>query len=56
MKLQRVSGAEVVLKGGVYDEVFCRGCTSAEGNRCNLVHAFDDPAVIAGQGTIGLEI
>lgn len=33
-------GAEVVLKGGVYDEGFCRGCTSAEGNRCNFSSCF----------------
>jgi threonine dehydratase len=49
-------GAEVVLHGANYDEAFdeCVRCGQAE--RLTFVHAFDDDAVIAGQGTIGLEL
>jgi threonine dehydratase len=52
----RAWGGEVILYGANYDEAL-----QEAGRRCraeNLVflHAFDDPAVIAGQGTIGLEL
>ena len=49
-------GAEVVLKGGVYDEASAEAVRLQKETGATLVHAFDDPAVIAGQGTIGLEI
>jgi len=49
-------GGEVVLSGGNFDEA----CTEAERLRktqnLTFVHAFDDDAIIAGQGTIGLEL
>ncbi len=49
-------GAEVILKGESYDEAchYARELAEAEG--AVLVHAFDDELVMAGQGTIGLEI
>ncbi len=49
-------GAEVVLAGGVYDEAFAKACELQRETGATFVHAFDDPAVMAGQGTIGLEI
>lgn len=55
LKLQRLPyGAEGCLKGGFMMRLL--QAVSAEGNRCNFSSCFDDPAVIAGQGTIGLEI
>ncbi|MDY6940024.1 MAG: threonine ammonia-lyase, biosynthetic [Cyanobacteriota bacterium] len=49
-------GAEVVLHGDTYDEAY--GCARELETEKGLtfVHPFDDPAVIAGQGTIGMEI
>lgn len=49
-------GAEVVLAGGVYDESFKKALELQAQTGQTFIHAFDDPAVIAGQGTIGLEI
>jgi len=49
-------GAEVVLEGQDYDETYGAAVQrSAEGG-LTFLHAFDDEDVIAGQGTIGLEI
>ena len=52
----RVHGAEVILQGSTFDET--RVCTHRIGQERNLdlVHPFDDEDVIAGQGTVGLEI
>ena len=49
-------GAEVVLAGGVYDEAYNRARELQREKGQTFVHAFDDLAVMAGQGTIGLEI
>jgi threonine dehydratase len=49
-------GAEVVLHGANYDEAFTAALDNAEQDHLTLIHAFDDDAVIAGQGTLGLEI
>jgi threonine dehydratase len=49
-------GAEVILHGAGYDEAFDRACELQREHGYTLVHAFDDPLVIAGQGSIGLEI
>ena len=49
-------GAEVVLHGANYDEACdeaMRICTAEE---MTFIHPFDDPLVMAGQGTIGLEL
>ena len=49
-------GAEVILHGGNYDDAYERArAIAAEGGRL-FVHPFDDPRVIAGQGTLGLEL
>jgi threonine dehydratase len=52
----RAHGARIVLHGSSYDEAYAeaRRLESAEG--LTFVHPFDDAAVIAGQGTIALEI
>ncbi len=49
-------GAEVVLEGGSYQEAYEAALRWSEEEALNFVHPFDDPAVIAGQGTVGLEI
>ena len=52
----RSYGAEVVLAGSVYDESFQKALELQKVSGQVFVHAFNDEAVIAGQGTIGLEI
>lgn len=52
----RAYGAEVVLHGTNYDEAYARAVEVGQQDRLTLIHAFDDDAVIAGQGTLGLEI
>jgi len=52
----RSYGAEVVLHGTNYDEAFEKALEQSRQDRLTLIHAFDDDAVIAGQGTLGLEI
>ena len=49
-------GAEVVLAGSSYDEAYARAKELEAEEGLTFVHAFNDPAVMAGQGTIGLEI
>jgi threonine dehydratase len=49
-------GAEVVLHGDSYTDAYERARKIEKQRRLVFVHPYDDPAVIAGQGTIGLEI
>jgi len=49
-------GAEVLLHGTNYDEAYEKAVEQSRDDRLTLIHAFDDDAVIAGQGTLGLEI
>ena len=49
-------GAEVVLVPGVYDDAYNRAVELQKEFGYTFVHPFDDEDVIAGQGTIGLEI
>jgi threonine dehydratase len=49
-------GGEVVLHGANYDEAMAHAKQLAEDHGFTLIHAFDDEAIIAGQGTIGLEL
>lgn len=49
-------GAEVCLVPGVYDDAYNKAVELKEQFGYTFVHPFDDPLVIAGQGTIGLEI
>jgi threonine dehydratase len=52
----RESGAEIVLTGESIDVCLGEALAHAESENLPFVHPFDDPAVIAGQGTIGLEL
>jgi threonine dehydratase len=49
-------GARVVLHGSVYDEAMEEALRIRDREGLTLVHPFDDEAIIAGQGTIGLEL
>jgi threonine dehydratase len=49
-------GAQVVLEGATYDDAANAAKKYAEDKKLTFVHAFNDEYVIAGQGTIGLEI
>jgi threonine dehydratase len=49
-------GAEVCLVPGVYDDAYAKALELKEQMGYTFVHPFNDPKVIAGQGTIGLEI
>ncbi|MEZ5582379.1 MAG: threonine ammonia-lyase [Candidatus Competibacteraceae bacterium] len=48
--------AEIVLHGSGYDAAFAKAQELQRAHGYTFIHAFDDPAVIAGQGTIGLEL
>jgi threonine dehydratase len=52
----RAYGAEVVLHGTNYDEAYDEAVKQSRDRHLTLIHAFDDDAIIAGQGTLGLEI
>lgn len=52
----RAAGAEAVLAGATFDEAEAKAQGDAEESGRTYVSAYDDPWVIAGQGTIGLEI
>ncbi|MDR0469988.1 MAG: threonine ammonia-lyase [Peptococcaceae bacterium] len=52
----RKLGAEIVLVPGVYDDAYEKALELRETYGYTLVHPFDDLEVIAGQGTIGLEL
>lgn len=58
MKVRSVAarGAEVVLHGDTYDEACTEAKRLEQIGGLTFIHPFDDPEVIAGQGTIGLEI
>lgn len=49
-------GGEVVLAGDSYDEAYAHALELEKSEKLTFVHPFDDPDVIAGQGTIGMEI
>lgn len=52
----RKLGGEVVLSGDTYDDAYSHARKLADDQSLAFVHPFDDPLVIAGQGTIGKEI
>lgn len=55
VEASRAYGAEVILHGTVFD-AFEHALELAEREGLTFVHPFDDPAVLAGQGGVGLEI
>jgi threonine dehydratase len=52
----RSYGAKVIRRGANYDEAWEATQEIAKAEGSTIIHAFDDPDVIAGQGTIGLEL
>ena len=58
IKVERTKsyGAEVILKGDVYDEACSYAMELAEQEGYTFIHPFDDLAVATGQGTIAMEI
>ncbi len=52
----RARGGEVVLHGESYSDAYQHALTLEKKLKLTFVHPFDDPDVIAGQGTIGMEI
>jgi threonine dehydratase len=52
----RAYGAEVILHGDVYDDAFEKAQEIAKQNGMVFVHPYQDEQIIAGQGTIGLEL
>ncbi|MCH5231008.1 MAG: threonine ammonia-lyase [Muribaculaceae bacterium] len=49
-------GADICMVDGCYDDAYKKACELKEEHDYTFIHPFDDPLVIAGQGTIGLEI
>ena len=49
-------GGEVILHGAAYDDAYEKALEIAAERNLVFIHPFDDPEVIAGQGTIGMEI
>jgi len=49
-------GAEVVLHGDLFDEAYAEALRLADARGLTFVHPFDDPTVMAGQGTVALEL
>jgi threonine dehydratase len=52
----RARGGEAILYGDSFDDAYTYACQLAEERGLTFIHPFDDPDVIAGQGTIGMEI
>ncbi len=52
----RQRGAEVVLAGDSYDEAYAHALELEKQEKLTFVHPYDDPEVIAGQGTIAMEM
>lgn len=50
------SFVEIVLTGDTFDDAYAKAAQDATENKLTFVHPFDDLKVIAGQGTVGLEI
>lgn len=49
-------GGEVILHGDIYDESYQHALKLADEQKLTFVHPYDDAHIIAGQGTIGLEL
>jgi len=52
----KMRGGEVVLHGDTYDDAYAHARQLEAEKNLTFIHPFDDPDVIAGQGTIGMEI
>lgn len=49
-------GARVILHGDCYDDAYAKAMEICEAENATFLHPYNDPDVIAGQGTLGLEI
>ena len=56
LRAMRDLGAEILVAGKTYDEAEVRAAELVRERGLTMVHPFDDPMVIAGQGTIGVEL
>ncbi len=56
VKKHGATRVEVVLAGESYDEAYTHALVLEKKQKLTFVHPYDDPDVIAGQGTIGMEI
>jgi len=56
IKAVKARGGEVVLYGNTYDDAYIHARQLEQEKGLTFIHPFDDPYVIAGQGTIGMEI
>ncbi len=58
LKVQAIKrmGSRVVHFGRAYDDAYDEALRTQESSGAIFVHAFDDPAVVAGQGTVGVEV
>ena len=56
MQAVKARGATVITHGDSYDEAYAHALKFAAEKNATFVHPYDDPDVIAGQGTIGMEI
>ena len=56
VKAVKAWGAKIILFGDSYDEACTHANEIAEKKDMTFVHPYDDPEVIAGQGTVGMEI
>jgi threonine dehydratase len=56
VSLTRTLGARVILHGTDYDEAHAHSVSLGQQEKLTYIHPYDDPFVIAGQGTVGLEI
>jgi threonine dehydratase len=56
VKSVRVLGAKVVLFGEAFDDAYMHAKEVAKEKKMTFVHPYDDPDVIAGQGTVAMEI
>jgi threonine dehydratase len=52
----RTYGAELIMEGAGFEEALSAAMAFVEETGATFVHPFEDPTVIAGQGTIGLEL
>ncbi len=52
----KARGAETILFGDTYDDAYAHARELAAASGATYVHPYDDPAVIAGQGTVAMEI
>jgi len=58
VKIERTRGfgAQVVLHGATFDEARAEATRRAQAQGLTFIHAFDDPLIMAGQGTVALEM